>query len=437
MNLKHLCLFSIFALLSICVQAQSTTASPYSFYGIGSLKFKGTVENRSMGRLSFLTDSIHINLSNPATYAGHRFSALQDEGQIITYTVGGSRSTADLNSSSSTEQAANTSFDYLAVRFPTGKFGVGFGLMPYTAVGYNLESLNASNELTARYNGEGGLNKVFLGLGYRFSDALRLGVEFQYNFGNLINQGVVFDYDNDGELLQYQSQEYNRSDLSGTSLTLGVHYEKILNEKLNLYAGATYSKNSKLTSLNQRSYSTLRILQASGQGVVVNTITANLSDEGLDQTKLTLPSRSTIGVGIGAPQKWFVGTEIAFSQTSKFSNAFISIDNVSYEDATSYSLGGYFIPKFDSFRKYYRKVTYRAGIYKENTGMNINGSAIDEFGMSFGLGLPVSQFFSNANIGVEFGKRGTTDNNLIEEKFLNLQIGLSLNDRWFVKRRYN
>ena len=69
--------------------------------------------------------------------------------------------------------------------------------------------------------------------------------------------------------------------------------------------------------------------------------------------------------------------------------------------------------------------------------MNINGSAIDEFGMSFGLGLPVSQFFSNANIGVEFGKRGTTDNNLIEEKFVNLQIGLSLNDRWFVKRRYN
>ena len=437
MILKHLCFISILVLSTVCVQAQSTTASPYSFYGIGSLKFKGTVETRSMGRLSFLTDSIHINLSNPATYAGHRFSALQDEGQIITYTVGGSRSTADLNSVNSTEKTANTSFDYLAVRFPTGKFGLGFGLMPYTAVGYNLESLNENDELSSRFNGEGGLNKVFLGLGYRFSEALRLGLEFQYNFGNVINQGVVYDYDNDGELLQYQSQEYNRSDLSGVSLTLGIHYDKKLSENLNLYAGATYSKNSKLTSLNQRSYSTLRIIQASGQGVVVKTITANLSDEGLNQTKLTLPSRSTVGVGIGAPQKWFIGTEVAFSKTSQFSNAFISIDNVSYEDAISYSLGGYFIPKFDSFRKYYRKVTYRAGLYKENTGMNINGKAIDEFGMSFGLGLPVSQFFSNANIGVEFGKRGTTDGNLIEEQFVNLQIGLSLNDRWFVKRKYN
>ncbi len=437
MNVKHICLVSIVALASFSAQAQSTTASPYSFYGIGSLKFKGTVENRSMGRLTFLTDSIHFNLSNPATYAGHRFTALQDEGQIITYTVGGSRSTADLNSSSSTEQAKNTSFDYLAVRFPTGKLGFGFGLMPYTAVGYNLESLNTDQALSSRFNGEGGLNKVFVGLGYRFSDALQAGIEFQYNFGNVVNQGIVYDYDNDGELLQYQSQEYNRSDLSGTSLTLGLHYDKKLNEKLSLYAGATFSKNSKLASQNQRSYSTLRILQASGQSVVVNTITADLEALGLAETKLTLPSRTTLGLGIGSPLKWFVGTEVAFSQTSQFSNAFISIDNVSYEDATSFSLGGYYIPKYDSFRKYYRKVTYRAGVYKESTGMIINGSAIDEFGISFGLGLPVGQFFSNANIGVEFGKRGTTDNNLIEEKFVNLQIGLSLNDRWFVKRRYN
>ena len=72
----------------------------------------------------------------------------------------------------------------------------------------------------------GGLNKVFLGVGYRFSDALRGGVEFQYNFGNIINEELAFDYDGDGELLQYQSQELNRSDLSGLSFTFGLHYDK-------------------------------------------------------------------------------------------------------------------------------------------------------------------------------------------------------------------
>ena len=58
------------AVFAINSYGQEGTASPYSFYGIGSLKFRGTVENRSMGGLSIYTDSIHINLQNPAGYAG-------------------------------------------------------------------------------------------------------------------------------------------------------------------------------------------------------------------------------------------------------------------------------------------------------------------------------------------------------------------------------
>ena len=50
--------------------AQQGTASPYSFYGIGSLNFKGTVENRSMGGIGVYLDSVHVNLRNPAAYAG-------------------------------------------------------------------------------------------------------------------------------------------------------------------------------------------------------------------------------------------------------------------------------------------------------------------------------------------------------------------------------
>ena len=51
--------------------AQEGTASPYSYYGIGSVKFKGTIENRSMGGLSIYNDSIHVNLKNPSAYTGN------------------------------------------------------------------------------------------------------------------------------------------------------------------------------------------------------------------------------------------------------------------------------------------------------------------------------------------------------------------------------
>lgn len=56
--------------------AQQNNSSPYSFYGLGDTKFKGTAENRSMGSIGVLTDSIHLNLQNPATYGRLKFANL-------------------------------------------------------------------------------------------------------------------------------------------------------------------------------------------------------------------------------------------------------------------------------------------------------------------------------------------------------------------------
>ena len=69
--------------------------------------------------------------------------------------------------------------------------------------------------------------------------------------------------------------------------------------------------------------------------------------------------------------------------------------------------------------------------------MIVNDEPINEFGMSFGLGIPIGTFFSNANLGIELGQRGTKDSGLIQENFLRLSVGLSLNDKWFTKRKFN
>ena len=82
-------------------------------------------------------------------------------------------------------------------------------------------------------------------------------------------------------------------------------------------------------------------------------------------------------------------------------------------------------------------MVYRAGMRFENTGLKINNEPIKEFGISFGVGIPVGRAFSNANFGFEVGKRGTTNQNLIQENFVNFQLSLSLNDRWFEKRKFN
>ena len=113
-----------------------------------------------------------------------------------------------------------------------------------------------------------------------------------------------------------------------------------------------------------------------------------------------------------------------------------------YDNSNRISLGGYYLPKINSISSYWDRITYRAGVRFEKTGLSIDGSgtntnftAINDFGISFGLGLPLKRL-STVNLGFEFGKRGTTENNLIEENYFNLRLSLSLTDiNWFKKRK--
>lgn len=425
------------AVFAIQSYAQEGTASPYSFYGIGSLKFKGTVENRSMGGLSIYTDSIHMNLRNPASYAGKSLEMFGNESRPVKFTVGGTHSSIDLKSDNSSDKASSTTFDYLALSFPVGKFGFGLGLMPFTSVGYKLESTNSNDDISNRFNGEGGVNKAFVGFGYQITDELSIGVDAHYNFGNIQNSTIEFVYDDEGVPTQYQSRESNRSDLSGLNINIGLSFKKMLNDKFEFVSGLTFTPESSLVSKNERSFSTITINSSTGQEFAVNTIDVDLESLSLLETDLIMPSKFSIGAGIGQPRKWFAGAEYSTQKTSNFSNVLYESSTTQYEDATTFSLGGFYIPQYNSFTSYFKRAVYRAGLRYEKTGLNINSESINEFGISFGVGLPVGNGISNANLGFEIGKRGTTNNNLIQENFINFQLSLSLNDRWFQKRKYD
>jgi hypothetical protein len=133
--IKQLTVVCIF-LISFSTIAQRGTASPYSFYGLGSLKFKGTVENRSMGGMSVYMDSIHINLKNPASYVGKNIEdyPFDNESRPVKFTVAGTFSETNLKSNSGEAETGTAIFDYLAVSIPVGKFGFGFGLLPFTSL---------------------------------------------------------------------------------------------------------------------------------------------------------------------------------------------------------------------------------------------------------------------------------------------------------------
>ncbi|MDA9303718.1 hypothetical protein N9Q03_01115 [Flavobacteriaceae bacterium] len=417
--------------------AQQGSSSPYSFYGIGSLKFKGTVENQSMGGLSVYSDSIHINLRNPASFAGKNLKSFSNEARPVKYTIGASHSDVEISSGQQTGKSSTTTVDYLAIAIPLGKFGAGFGVLPYSSVGYKLQSTDTDGVLQYKYRGEGGLNKVFLGFGYQLTDNFKLGMDASYNFGSIKNTNIAFGYNPEGEVLQFQSRESNRSNLGGLMYNFGLIFSKLITSNLELTASATYSPSSELTSDNSRTYSTIVIDPLTEQEFTVNSSEIDLSVSNLATTKLTLPSKTSFGFGVGAPRKWFAGVEYTYLKASQFSNRLLTIDNATYQDASTLSIGGFYIPKYDSFNRYWKRIVYRTGIRFEDTGLRINNEDIKEFGISFGVGLPVGRIFSNANLGFEFGSRGVNTANLVKENFIKFQLSLSLNDRWFEKRKFN
>jgi len=70
-------------------------------------------------------------------------------------------------------------------------------------------------------------------------------------------------------------------------------------------------------------------------------------------------------------------------------------------------------------------------------GIVIDNEDINEFGISFGVGLPAGRRLSNINFTFEFGQRGTTNSGLVQENFFNAGISLSLNDIWFIQSKFN
>jgi hypothetical protein len=66
----------------------------------------------------------------------------------------------------------------------------------------------------------------------------------------------------------------------------------------------------------------------------------------------------------------------------------------------------------------------------------VNNIPLTETGISFGLGLPLGGL-SNVNVGLEISQRGQKDLGLIQESIISFRVGMSLNDIWFVKRKYN
>ena len=395
---------------------ESGTSSPYSFYGIGLQQFRGTVENKAMGGLSLYSDSLHLNIVNPAQLGKLRF---------VNFAVGGNHNNTSFEETGNSSRGTTTALDYLALGFPISKKGaVSFGLMPWTSSGFDIDA--SVGDVGNRFTGIGSINRAFLSTGFEVIKGLYVGATGAYHFGNIQNEALRTQ-----DQVEFGTLEANRTDFSGFALELGAQYETKISKQLELRASVQYNLSSETSAENFREISSVAFNDIT-QVTNLATVEAEISD-----SDFSLPSSFIIGLGIGKANKWFVGGEVETSEASSSFNNSFRIGDALFTDSNSFRGGGFYIPKYNSVTSYFERVNYRAGFRYEELGLRIANQDINEFGISFGVGLPLKKNISNLNVVLEYGQRGTTDANLVQENFFNVGLSLSLNDIWFLKRKFN
>lgn len=409
-------LILIFVAFTTGIFAQNTTLSPYSHFGDGQPASNRTVENSSIGGVTTYADSTQFSLENPATLGKLSF---------VQYRIGLGYKSTNLESSQGSEPVSTSSLNYLALSVPTKHFVFSFGLKPKTSIGYRIlttEEVDGEEQRNS-FSGTGGVNSTFLAFAFTPFEGLSLGASAFYNFGF-----TEKTFTRSINAVQLNTQVFNRSELSGINYTLGMHYNKTVFSNYNLQVSAAYSPNSTLDSTNSRIISTIN-----PAGGIDSQEEIELG--GMEYTSNKTFAETTFGLGLGKSQQWFFGG--TYSSTAKGAiNPLETNPDVAYLSSSRFSLGGFYIPEYNSFTNYLKRVVYRVGARWENTGLALKNQAIKDFGITFGLGLPLG-ILSKLNIGVEVGQLGTQNAGLIKENYTNIMLGFSLSDVWFVKRKYD
>ncbi len=375
-----------------------------------------------MGGLDVYIDSIHPNINNPASY-----STLK----ATTYSIGLNYRKNNISNDSETQKITTSSIDYMGVSIPTKKFRFGFGIIPVSSIGYLLNESNqsiAENQVINRFSGEGGLNRAFLNVGFRVLKSIHVGFSTNYSFGDIL-------YEKNQLIKGIQNGSYLESELSLS----GISYKFALNSimklnKIQIHSHFSFEPEGNLKSKNRQVIYTQSVLTESTS--VGEVIEPDLSLRGTDETIFKSPKSISFGSGIAMDKKWFFGGQITNISNSSFVNDFINQPNIEYIDEKRVNFGGFFIPDYSSITSYWKRIVYRFGYRTDKKGYLINNESINENVITFGFGLPMAGV-SNTNVTFELGKIGNKNNNLVEENYWTMRVGFSLNDIWFIKRKYN
>ncbi|MFM7006198.1 MAG: hypothetical protein ACKOWX_02995 [Flavobacteriales bacterium] len=441
---KIIVLFSSF-LTVLNSFAQSITAEPASFYGLGEMSSKGHGIFDALGRNAInVFDSSMVNHYNPASY--NRLS----KGATL-YTVSMHSRQSWYSNASAQQFAATPMVEQFTLGFKIRKqMGMSFGLRPFSARGYQIseKQFTGLDTILYSYSGKGAIQDLYFGYSFGLIEKpktkLALGANASYLFGTLVNErnsALITGASAAGGI------ERNSLIMRAFYTEIGGYYTQQLGKNHTLGLSAVYQPELKLGGTYQRElYSSATIGVPNSYDTILNTNTAfsaQLAQSlqyGLSYAvKLPKYKRQTRELH---PQLLVLASYSTFGALSQNQNLLTGFDQKNYERL---SFGVQFQPEYKVVEniatlKAFEKVTYRLGYYQQTLPYTNSGLQYQEQGLTVGFGLPLlAQIsLSSINVGLTFGQR-TIASDIWKEQFIAARVSLIMApsnfEKWFRKRQ--
>tara|TARA_B100002052_G_scaffold43020_1_gene35532 strand:- start:143987 stop:145249 length:1263 start_codon:yes stop_codon:yes gene_type:complete len=411
-----------FSLFSITiVTAQISTTSPYSRFGLGDINYGSLPEFNSFGGAVVAhSNPFTVNPFNPASY-----TSIGPNSFLLS--TGGWHQTTSIMNNNSAQIANNNGFSHFVLGFPLNKnMAASLGMLPFSSIGYSMSTAvvdenDTTHNAIANYYGDGGISKIYFGGAYQVTDNLSLGLNASFLFGGL-NRRKSLVYNNEDF---FNSRSNSKINLKGYYYEFGLLYSKELT-KGTFSFGLTTNNNSKI-----RGKKTELIESFEFSGILE--IPKDTFVNSVEWGDIILPKHLKAGIEYKNKKMVFLA-QYSLQNWSEYSMFSESDDLV---DTESYSAGLRYTPDYNSINSYLKRLDYNVGISFRNIPLQFENNQLEELELTFGVGFPVKKSRTKYNLFCAIGQRGTTENNLLKEKFIRLGLSVNFDGIWFVKRKYD
>ena len=364
--LKGLLTLSALA-VALIAPAQTNTYSPYSRYGYGLLHEPLMGQSVGMGGVSYgLRSKNHINPMNPASY-----SAIDSLSLIMD--IGMKASFGQMKQGGTTAGVKNATLDYvhLGMRLAKG-LGLSAGFMPYSNIGYSFYSddqtigVVGNSERTVTngnlYDGDGGLNLAYIGLGWKAYRNLSVGANVGFLWGKY-NHDITQLFEEDGISSSTYSATFKNihSSMKTFKLDFGAQYPIRLTRQDWLTVGVTAGIGHKIAQ-----DATLVIYTSNGDSTLYTA-----------SKPFDLPFSFAGGVAWQHKNTLLVAADFQHELWSKCRlpietrDSFVPMKGY-YNNKTKIAVGTQWTP--NPFGKYWQRIQYRAGINFTTPYLRVNGN---------------------------------------------------------------